>query len=290
MILFPNGHSLEYVTASGAFGYYGKGWLHERLLGLVPGLFEPELFTHFAKTVTRHPRLGNFRFYNPFRCIRFIPDGVVNAYGLSNAGFDHYFKQWQSMDLKKVRLAISILGTPDELCYMACRIDELDVVAIELNVSCPNTENDILKNIQNVIDSCTAVREVTQIPIILKLSVVHKIRAIVPRVKDMVSAFSVNSVPWRIAFPEKKSPLARFGGGGVSGKAAQKFTWPFAEELQAMSQVPVIAPSVWEFGDIGILRNSGFQAFSFGAICLRYPWRPTVLAKSAKTWTISNKE
>ncbi len=31
MITLSNGHKFEYMAASGALGFDGKGWLHERL-------------------------------------------------------------------------------------------------------------------------------------------------------------------------------------------------------------------------------------------------------------------
>ena len=82
-----------------------------------------------------------------------------------------------------------------------------------------------------------------------------------------------------MVFPDWKSPLAKFGGGGVSGKIVQRHTWQFAEVLQSITDVPVIAPSVWDFEDIQKLRAIGFPAFSFGSVFLPFPWRPTRFVK-----------
>jgi dihydroorotate dehydrogenase len=170
----------------------------------------------------------------------------------------------------------SIFGEPVHLAMMAHMMDGFDLVGLEINASCPNTQDDsLLENSQLLIDSCRAVKKVSRHPILLKLSVAHEFEKIAPAVEDVVEAFSVNSVPWRIIFPNRKSPLEKFGGGGVSGKIAQPLTWPFAERLQKITRVPVIAPSVWDFEDLSILRRMGFKAFSFGSVFLRYPWRPT---------------
>jgi len=46
-------------------------------------------------------------------------------------------------------------------------------------------------------------------------------------VEEIVEAISINSVPWRVVYPDRESPLTRFGGGGVSGKNAQPCAWCF---------------------------------------------------------------
>jgi len=90
-----------------------------------------------------------------------------------------------------------------------------------------------------------------------------------------VQALAINSVPWSMCFPTQESPLAGLGGGGVSGKVAQVHTWEMMQRLSEMTDIPVIGPSVWEYEDIARLRQLGAQAISFGAIFLRYPWRPS---------------
>lgn len=162
---------------------------------------------------------------------------------------------------------------------MARSFKDLSIVAIEINPSCPNIPGDVLKNTKRIVESCEKVKKVTSHPLLLKLSVVHKIDEILPHIKGIIEAISINSVPWRIVFPNKKSPLECFGGGGVSGRTAQPYTFPFVERLTKKTDIPVIGCSVWEFQDIEKLRNLGAKAISFGSIFLRYPWRPTSFVK-----------
>ncbi len=56
MITLSNGHKLEYVVASGALGFDGKGWFWERPLVWL-GLMRPDLFTIGIRTLTYHPRM-----------------------------------------------------------------------------------------------------------------------------------------------------------------------------------------------------------------------------------------
>ncbi|MBZ9577795.1 hypothetical protein KJA13_02030 [Patescibacteria group bacterium] len=280
MIELSNGHKIKYVAASGALKFNGKGWLHEWPLRWM-GLLDPSLFTVVIKTLTYYPRKGNYHWYWPLGCIRLIPDGVVNAVGLTNPGIDWFCRKvGPSIDCKRIALVASILSDNIfSLTTMARMLNEFDLVALALNWSCPNTERDFLENTAKIITGCTSVKKVSRFPLILKLSVVHDIKSILPEVVGIVEAISINSVPWEIIFPDKKSPLAHLGGGGVSGKVAQPHTWKFVEELVEKTSIPVIGPSVWEFDDIQGLRIIGAKAISFGSIFLRYPWRPTQFVK-----------
>lgn len=90
----------------------------------------------------------------------------------------------------------------------------------------------------------------------------------------------------KVAFPDKRSPLHRLekrvggGGGGVSGKPAQRFNWEAVDKLAEQGVLPVIGPSIMQYEDIGKMRRLGAKAYSFGAIHL--PSYPIWL----KPWTI----
>ncbi len=278
MIIFSNSHRFEYMVASGALGFDGEGWPWEKPLKLV-GLLNPALFTVVIKTLTWQPRQGNYRWYNPFRCVRLLPGGVVNAVGLTNPGIKWWCREvGPQVNSKKIPLVGSILGEPYELVEMARMLNDFDLIGLEVNASCPNTNDDLLINTAKIVEGCRAAKSESRFPIILKLSVVHDIEGIVNKTKDIVEAFSINSVPWQLVFPGLSSPLEHFGGGGVSGKIAQQYTWTLVFHLSTM-RVPVIGPSVWEFEDIARIRGLGAKAVSFGSIFLRYPWRPTLFVR-----------
>lgn len=287
MITLSNGFSFEHVTGSGALAYDGWGWPWEWPLRWA-GLIDPSLFMNVMKSVTLQPRKGNLRWWKPWDCVRLIPDGVVNAVGLTNPGIDWWAEKiGPKVNHTRIPLAGSIYGEDIAgLKIMANIMNDADLVALEFNASCPNTTGELLSNISLVIDSVEAVKSISCHPILLKLSIVHDIGRIVPATEGMVEAYNINSVPWRIVFPDCKSPLEKYGGGGVSGKSAQPFTWPFAEQLQSMTDVPVIAPSVWDYNDIEFLRVREFRAISFGSVFLRYPWRPTLYVRRYRKETL----
>ncbi len=282
-----------YVVASGALAFDGKGWPWERPL-VWAGLIRPELFAVTIKSLTRHPRTGNLRWwkpwtwlpFSPWSCVRFVLGGVVNKVGLTNPGIDWWCREiGPRLDYQGRLIIGSIFGDASELVEMAEMLNRFDLVAIEINVSCPNTGH-AMDQVQMVIDSVKAVKRVSRHPIIVKVSVDQDYLAIVRELVGIAEAVSLNSVPWATAFPNgEKTPLAQLekrvqgGGGGVSGKPAQQHNWAAVKALAKQGLIPVIGPSVMEFEDIKQLCALGAPAISFGAIHLRTPWRPTTFVK-----------
>ena len=281
MFRLSNGFEVDYVAASGALGHDGCGWPYDQPFRWA-GLLDETLFVRVLKTLTLPLTIGNLRWYNPFDCIRFIKDGVVNAVGLSNKGFDW----WEEKIAPKInfmtgKIAVSIAGEPDELCEMARRLNRYDLAFIEFNSSCPNSTELFLTS-ERIIAGCQSIKVATNHPLVLKISVSHDYATVVSQTIGLIEAIAVNSVPWSIVFPNKISPLNHLGGGGVSGKAAQPFTWAFARKIVDMHQIPVIGPSVWQEGDIEYLRQLGVSAVSCGSLFMRDPSRPTALVRQDK--------
>jgi dihydroorotate dehydrogenase len=283
MITLSNGHSFKCMVASGALGFDGKGWLLERPLVKL-GLIKPELFTVVIKTLTRYPRVGNYRWWKPWDSIRLIPGGSVNKIDLTNPGIEWWCKEIGPRLESAIPLVGSIFGDQKELVEMAEMFNRFDLVGLEMNLSCPNTSAP-MQTTETVVSDVKAVKRVSRHPIIIKVSVAQDYRAIESGLRSIAEAISFNSVPWEIAFPEKKSPLWRLeervggGGGGVSGEPAQRFNWEALVKLVIFGSLPVIGPDIMDFEDVGQVRALGARAVSFGAIHLRTPWKPTTIVE-----------
>lgn len=286
MITLSNGHTFKYMVASGALGFDGKGWLWERPL-VWSGLIRTELFTVVIKTLTRKARPGNLRWWKPWTCVRLIPGGSVNKVGLTNPGIEWWCRDiGPNLDFQKVPLVGSIFGDEKELVEMTEMLNAFDLVGLEVNDSCPNADHPLQKA-ESAVRSTKAVKAVSRHPIIYKVSVDQDYLSIALGLEGIAEAISINSVPWKTAFPNSdKSPLWKLekkvggGGGGVSGKPAQKLNWLAVESLARQGSLPVIGPSVMEPEDLNLVRNLGASAISFGAIHLpNYPiW--------LKPWTL----
>lgn len=300
MITLSNDHSFKYMVASGALAFDGKGWIWERALVWL-GLIKPELFTVVIKSLTLHPRKGNLRWWKPWTCVRLIAGGAVNKVGLTNPGIEKWCREiGNKLDYNKYPTAGSIFGTKDELVEMAKMLNHYPFVALEVNVSCPNSGH-ALDEAEMVIDTVKAIRQVSRHPIIIKISVNQDYIAIARGLVGIAEAISLNSVPWGTVFGRfRTSPLYPLeqkvggGGGGVSGRPAQRYNWLAVEELAAQGHLPVIAPSVMEFEDMEKVRRLGAQAVSFGTIHLpdhpiwRRPW--TLFTNPCKPTRFVQKE
>lgn len=284
MITLSNGHSFKYVAASGALNLDGKGWWHEKLFGRSKKIFDPSLFTVVTKTLTYGQKKGNYRSYWPFGCIRPIFQGgrmvgTVNAVGLTNPGI-HYWCENIGPNVNKNEIPIIVSIQANEKPHLMRMVEwsePFDIVGRELNESCPNVKEGIEENVNRIVEKCRFIYDNSDHPLILKLSVLHNVEEIIPQVKDYVEAISINSVPWKVIFSNRTSPLVHLGGGGVSGEVAQKYTWPFATEIADMGTIPVIVPSIWNYRDINFLRSQLqlTDAISFGSVFIRDFTRPT---------------
>lgn len=276
MILLSNGHRLEYVAASGALAFDGRGWPWEWPMRWV-GLLDPRCFTVVIKSLTRQPRAGNLRWYAPWRVVKMLPRGVVNAVGLTNPGLDWWCRRVGPLVASFSHKLIGSFhaDTPHDAAEMTRRLQQFPLVALELNLSCPNTREHAPQDSSRVLALIEAARKVAQLPLIAKLAVTHDYRAIARAAHGMIEAIAINSVPWPMVFPDRPSPLATLGGGGVSGAIAQSYTWQMVQDLAGATNIPVIGPGIWEYEDLARVRRLGAQAVSFGSVFLRYPWRPT---------------
>ncbi|MBI5299516.1 MAG: hypothetical protein HY877_04395 [Deltaproteobacteria bacterium] len=281
MITLSNNHSFEFMAASGTLAFDGRGWLWEQPLRWM-GTIKPELFTIVVKSLTLKPRQGNLRWYAPWRSVRLLKEGTVNAVGLTNPGIDEWIKNiYPKIEQSPWNFVVSIAGENlQEYMEMTLRLKNCTKLkALEINASCPNSSGELQQNAQAVIDTAQALKYVATCPLILKLSYTHDYVKIAKALENVVEAISINSVPWSAAYPNKKSPLKKLGNGGVSGKMVQKYTWKMVEELSRTTTMPVIGASVWEYEDLSKLFELGAKAIAFGSVFLRYPWRPTTFVR-----------
>lgn len=281
LIRLSNGHQFKDMAASGALGYDGKGWFWERPLGWL-GIINSSVFTVVTKTLTRWPRKGNFRWRNPFRVISIRWNYIVNAVGLKNRGIEWWCKKiGPKVNREKIALVASIYSESiSEFVEMAKMLNPFDLVGIELNFSCPSVRK--MSDAGFIVAACREVKKVSRHPLFAKLSVAQDYKQFIRELEQRVEAININSVPWEVMgaiFPNKKSPLVRFGGGGVSGKITQPIVWPFIMDLVRLTQIPVIGSAIWDYGDMAAVRRMGAKAVSFGSVFMLYPWRPNSFVK-----------
>ena len=207
--------------------------------------------TVFSKSATRFPRRGNFVPANPltWKYIRRLPGlGLLNAYGLTNHGAAAGAPEIR----RSCELGFHVIpnlypefikGTETAIWET---LEALEIYqealgphfwAVELNYSCPNSAEEIARNVDQGLQ-CS--REVLQqfpgLFLIAKLSFCHPYEFAQELEKLGVSALhAINTIPYEIIFPPDRyplSPLWQVGGGGVSGGPAWAAAYDYNRGLR----------------------------------------------------------
>jgi len=223
------------ITASGTFGY-GTEFLPFVDLARLGGIC--------VKGLSLAPRKGNA----PPRTFE-TPAGMINAIGLANVGVEEFVRS-KLPALRPYGTAIiaNVFGETVEEYVEVARIASAGegLAALELNISCPNTQRG------GMIFGCdpdgtrrvvTAVRKVTALPLIVKLTpnvtdIVSIARVAVDSGADILSL--VNTfLGIAVDLPRRKLVLAN-GVGGVSGPAIKPQALYLVHRVCRELQVPVI--------------------------------------------------
>jgi dihydroorotate dehydrogenase (NAD+) catalytic subunit len=224
------------VTASGCFG---SGKEMSRFVDL------GNLGAVVCKTVTLKPRKG----ISPPRGAE-TPGGMLNAIGLQNPGVDAFIaKDLSWLDKRNVPAVASIGGQTVEE-YVACaeRLrDTPALVAIELNLSCPNLEDRgfmFALSAERTAQVCEAVKRVAMVPVFAKLTpdVTDIVSIADAAVKGGADGLSLINTTLGMTIDTKTfRPKLSTATGGLSGPAirpiAVRCIW---QVHSAMPHVPII--------------------------------------------------
>ena len=223
------------MAASGCFGYgveYAE-LVDLSTLGAVvsKGLFLAEREGHPA------PRIVE------------TPAGMLNAIGLQGIGVRRFVdEKLPELRAKGATVFVNVCGTTLQEYAEVSRIvsDAEGVAGIELNISCPNIKEGGIQfgcSLIGTRDVVTAVRKVTTLPIVPKLT---------PNVTDVASfavaaeeagADAVSLVNTFLAMAidvETRLPKLSNGMGGLSGPAIRPIAVRMVYECQRAVKIPVI--------------------------------------------------
>jgi dihydroorotate dehydrogenase (NAD+) catalytic subunit len=289
MIRLSNGESIEFLTGSGALGFDGRGWWWEYPLRWLR-LLDPHDFAIVVKTLTLHPRKGNLRWYAPWRCVRLIPGGTVNAVGLTNPGIEWWLRTgYPRMQRMGLQTIVSLYAESVEEAHQFARLlAPLRITAIELNASCPNVPHE--STVSHVVPIAQALQAAGH-PLIVKVGYDQPYVELAQALEGIADAIhAINAVPWRLVFPERASPLAALGGGAVSGEPLRPFVREALGQLRRATRLPLIAGGgIYTLRDLEELWALGARAFSIGTLFLRAPWRPNQLVRQWRALQAAQK-
>lgn len=237
MITFPNGRQTEFLCAAGTLGADGndKGHgimkLYKKPLRWL-GILNPQPFGFISKTYTFKPTRGNMRWYAPWRCVRYLGNGNwVNSVGLTNDGIASFYARdfYTARDKCGFGIIIpSLKMEGSQTTEIVQNLNNFAITAIEVNISCPNVKHDgeYWEQFNENVRCIHEYARVSKHPIIVKLGWrPDEVYEYVKKLDNVVFAFDlINTVPYTVVYPGKKSPLDKYGlEGGVSGPDIAEF-------------------------------------------------------------------
>ena len=223
------------IAASGCFGYgveYADIVDLSTLGGVaVKGLFLAEREGHPA------PRIVE------------TPAGMLNAIGLQGIGVRRFIdEKLPELRARKALVIVNICGTTlDEYVELARILSDAEgVAALELNISCPNIKEGGITfgcSLRGTFDVVSAVRKVTRLPILPKLTpnvtdVASFARAAEEAGADAVSL--VNTFLAMVIDVETRRPKISNVVGGLSGPAIRPIAVRMVYECRQTVKIPIV--------------------------------------------------
>jgi dihydroorotate dehydrogenase (NAD+) catalytic subunit len=223
--------------------------------------------------------------------------GMVNAVGLQGPGM----AAWLAHDLPALRASgarviASVWGhTVDDFARATEMLDGADVLAIEVNASCPNLHSpdqhaDIWAHSARATGEVVrAVRGATALPVFAKLSpnvtdLTEIARAAVDAGADGLTL--VNTVLALVIDAETRRPVLGGGGGGLSGPAIKPIALRAVRTVtRALPDVPVIGTGGVTTGvDAVEMLLAGASAVAVGTANFRDPRAPYRVLDELVDW------
>jgi dihydroorotate dehydrogenase (NAD+) catalytic subunit len=223
------------VAASGCFGY---GVEYANLIDLsslgavaVKGLFLSDREGHPA------PRIVE------------TPAGMLNAIGLQGIGVRRFVEEkLPELRARRATVIVNVCGTTLDEYVEVSRIlsDAEGVGAIELNISCPNIKEGGIQfgcSLNGTFDVVSAVRKVTRLPVIPKLTpnvtdIASFARAAEDAGADAVSL--VNTFLAMVIDVETRRPKISNVMGGLSGPAIRPIAVRMVYDCHQVVKIPIM--------------------------------------------------
>ncbi len=223
------------IAASGCFGY-GLEYASSLDLSQLGGIAVKGLF---LKERQGHP---------PQRIVE-TPAGMLNAIGLQGIGVYRFVAE-RLPELRRLgaTVIVNICGTTvDEYCEVARVLSDAEGVhALEVNISCPNIKEGGIQfgcSLTGTFDVVSAVRKVTRLPVIPKLTPNVTDPASFARASEEAGADAISLVNTFLAMAidvETRAPKLSNVMGGLSGPAIRPIAIRMVYECRQAVKLPIL--------------------------------------------------
>lgn len=312
-------------NASGARNFFGDGWRQTRAVEFFGG-WRGSTFvaktTTLEPRMKLENRLGNMRL-DPvtLQPVDWFPDCIwfdwrrgitLNAVGLSGPGAVALLHRglWQR---RREPFFISFMSLADDAEKRAKELREFVLLlkaylpqfhsrfGLEINITCPNVDLDLTLLVREVENALDIVAAELDIPIRIKINVETSPEAAAniashPQCDALCVGNTVKfghlpeQIDWVGMFgtaDPAKSPLAKYGGGGLSGPplftVLDEWLWEFRKLDQA---TPISAcGGIFRARDaLWLLEFRGANAIELGTVATLRPWRVQRIIRAVNTY------
>jgi len=269
------------IAASGCFGYgveYADVVELSSLGAIVSkGLFLEERDGHPA------PRIVE------------TPAGMLNAIGLQGIGARRFMdEKLPELRARRATVIVNVCGTTLDEYVEVSRIlsDAEGVAAIELNISCPNIKEGGIQfgcSLDGTYDVVSAVRKVTRLPVIPKLTPNVTDVASFARAAEEAGADAVSLVNTFLAMAidvESRTPKLSNVVGGLSGPAIRPIAVRMVYECRQLVKIPIIGiGGIAEARDVLEFMIAGANAVQVGTANFVDPFIWSKLLEGLRDYT-----
>jgi len=202
-----------------------------------------------SKSLSKEPWEG---YPNP--TIIGVKSGYLNAVGLSNPGAPYFAKMISSN--KTIPIIISLVGSiPEDFIFMIKQFENIQVLAYELNLSCPHVEKvglEVGDDPELVTKIVSEVKKTSKIPVIAKVGLgssdyLETVRASCESGVDAITA--INTIRAMAIDVETTRPILSHKIGGLSGTPIKPIAVRCVYEISSKFDIPIIGCggiSSWE--------------------------------------------
>jgi dihydroorotate dehydrogenase (NAD+) catalytic subunit len=228
-----------------------------------------------TKTITPLPREGN-----PPPRLAESPAGLLNSIGLANPGVDEFVADLPALVALGRPLVVSIGGfSVDDYVRLARALEGADgVVALELNISCPNVEtgcSSIGSDPRETAAVVRACRAASARPLWVKLSPNVPDPSVIGRAAEWEGADAlvcVNTMRGMAIEPWSGAPVLGAGTGGLSGPALKPVALAAVWTCASACALPIVGVGgVLSGRDALDLLDAGARAVQVGTALFRDP-------------------
>ncbi len=191
-----------------------------------------------SKSISKEAREG---YDNP--TIVKVDQGFINAVGLSNPGAEYFVEEVKNC---RIPLIINLVGSSEEeFIYMLKKFDELNIIAYEINLSCPHVEKvglEVGDDPELVYAIIKRMKSITDKPIIAKLGLGASNMLDIARVTKDAGATAITAINTIRAMHiniEVAKPVLSNKIGGLSGSAIKPIAVRTVYELSTLD-IPII--------------------------------------------------